>query len=191
MMGKHWKPGILDVARDLKYNPETGHLHGVTTVEKPTTDLMRWMVENKHPLKQWRKFASFSDIVRAEEVNPEPAGKPCKRTGALIIYRGNQQFYAHVIAWLKIYGEPPVDGIAHLNGNRADNRADNLASVLEVARMRAKPYRARIRDDGRLVHLGYFATAEERDAAIFAYRIGLRNVPQLCYTGHVNNTLEP
>ena len=38
-----------------------------------------------------------------------------------------------------------------------------------------KPFRARIRSGGRLVHLGYFATAQERDAAVFAHRLGLNN----------------
>lgn len=39
----------------------------------------------------------------------------------------------------------------------------------------AKPqrYRARVRTLGGLVHLGYFATVEEREAAIFAYRLGI------------------
>jgi hypothetical protein len=39
----------------------------------------------------------------------------------------------------------------------------------------AKPprYRARVRTPGGLVHLGYFASAAERDAAVFAYRMGI------------------
>lgn len=39
----------------------------------------------------------------------------------------------------------------------------------------AKPprYRARVRTPGGLVHLGYFASVAERDAAIFAYRLGI------------------
>ena len=39
----------------------------------------------------------------------------------------------------------------------------------------AKPprYRARVRTPEGLLHLGYFATVEERDAAIFAYRLGI------------------
>ncbi len=39
----------------------------------------------------------------------------------------------------------------------------------------AKPprYKAQIRDGARVLHLGYFATAEERDAAVFAYRLGV------------------
>lgn len=34
-------------------------------------------------------------------------------------------------------------------------------------------HRARVRTPGGLVHLGYFASAEEREAAIFAYKIGI------------------
>ena len=34
-------------------------------------------------------------------------------------------------------------------------------------------YRARVRTPEGLVHLGYFATVEERDAAVFAYRLGI------------------
>jgi hypothetical protein len=35
-----------------------------------------------------------------------------------------------------------------------------------------KPYRGRVRGaDGALIHLGYFATAQERDAAVLTYRL--------------------
>ena len=34
-------------------------------------------------------------------------------------------------------------------------------------------FRARVRTDNGLVHLGYFATEEERNAAVFAYRLGI------------------
>jgi hypothetical protein len=39
----------------------------------------------------------------------------------------------------------------------------------------AKPprYRARVRTPGGLVHLGYFGSVEEREAAIFAYKLGI------------------
>jgi hypothetical protein len=72
-----------------------------------------------------------------------------------------------------IYGKPADDGINHVNGNKADNRPANLESLLDYSRRRAKRYRARVRESDRLVHLGYFATREERDAAVFAYRLGI------------------
>ena len=34
-------------------------------------------------------------------------------------------------------------------------------------------YRARVRTSNGLVHLGYFASQSERDAAVFAYRLGI------------------
>jgi len=34
-------------------------------------------------------------------------------------------------------------------------------------------YRARVRTTGGLIHIGYFATREERDAAVFAYKLGI------------------
>jgi hypothetical protein len=38
-------------------------------------------------------------------------------------------------------------------------------------------YRARVRTPSGLVHLGYFATEGERDAAVFAHKLGLGKVP--------------
>lgn len=36
-----------------------------------------------------------------------------------------------------------------------------------------RKYRAVVRDGKKTVHLGYFSTIEERNAAVFAYRIGV------------------
>lgn len=46
--------------------------------------------------------------------------------------------------------------------------------IKRVAKVKSSPrYRARVRTPSGLLHLGYFATVEERDAAVFAYRLGL------------------
>jgi hypothetical protein len=37
----------------------------------------------------------------------------------------------------------------------------------------APRYKAQVRDGARVLHLGYFATKGDRDAAVFAYRLGL------------------
>jgi hypothetical protein len=44
--------------------------------------------------------------------------------------------------------------------------------VKRVPKLR-KTYRAQVREGSRVVYLGLFATAEERDAAVFAYRLGV------------------
>ena len=173
-MGKHRQATIFDVAHRYDYNPETGTLHEWGINEKPSPSFIE---RNKHApavLKHWRKYAAPSDIVKVRVVNPEPAGKPDKKTGALVIYAGRSQFYAHSIVWLKCFGGLPEDGIVHLNGDRTDNRIENLELVTEAVKSRAKPYRARVRDGKRLIHLGYFASREDRDAAVFAWKLGLR-----------------
>ncbi len=40
-------------------------------------------------------------------------------------------------------------------------------------RVSVKRYKAQVRDGARVLHLGYFATVEERDAAVFSYRLGI------------------
>lgn len=37
----------------------------------------------------------------------------------------------------------------------------------------APRYKAQVRDGARVVHLGYFASEAERDAAVFSYRLGI------------------
>ena len=168
-----YKETVYDVAQSLDYNPETGTLHEVQIVERPAASLLARLGKDGIPLKHWRKFALPSEIEDVREVNPEPAGKVERKTGALVIYRKNRQFYAHVIAWLKFYGELPGDGLVHLNDDRKDNRIENLETLGEWLKQRGKPFRARVRTDNGLVHLGYFATEEERNAAVFAYRLGI------------------
>ena len=168
-MGHHREPDLFTIARDMDYDSTTGNLYQCAIVHKPSSELLARLARDNLPLKQWRKFAAPSEVVEVREVNPEPAGKVERRTGALVIYGKSRQFYAHVIAWLKYYGEPPADGIVHLNGNRADNRIVNLALVSA----KAKRHRAVVRRGREVVHLGYFATQEERDTAVGLAKLGI------------------
>jgi hypothetical protein len=42
---------------------------------------------------------------------------------------------------------------------------------------KAPRFKAQVRDGARVLHLGYFATEGERDAAVFAHKLGLGKVP--------------
>jgi hypothetical protein len=94
-------------------------------------------------------------------------------------------YYEHRLAWLYVTGEWPAARLDHINGQRDDNRFENLrvASLSENMRNRKTNYTsttglkgvqprksgrwaARIMvDGGRRIHIGTFDTAEEAHAA--------------------------
>jgi hypothetical protein len=47
--------------------------------------------------------------------------------GHCVISLSGKVFRAHNLAWLAITGELPIDIIVHLNGDKSDNRAENLS----------------------------------------------------------------
>lgn len=93
--------------------------------------------------------------------------------------------YAHRIAWLLFYGKPCDKEIDHINGDRGDNRIDNLrmCSKVENAQNRRrsilnksgydgvnfqksnKKWRARISYNGNRICLGLFDSAELANTA--------------------------
>jgi hypothetical protein len=66
-----------------------------------------------------------SKAVRAGDV----AGCVEKRIGYITIGIGGRVYKAHRLAWLYVYGSWPKGLIDHINGNKADNRIDNLRDV--------------------------------------------------------------
>lgn len=97
---------------------------------------------------------------------------------------------AHRLAWLWTHGELPAK-IDHRDLDKANNRIGNLRPATQSQNMansakgprnrsgfkgvhfgrdasRSKPWRASIRQDWKLKHLGWFATPEEAHAAYVA-----------------------
>lgn len=93
--------------------------------------------------------------------------------------------YAHRVIWAMVHGEWPTSSIDHINGQRDDNRIDNLRCVTHAENCKNKARRvdntsgrtgvrlesrtgkweARIRVDGCLIHLGTFQRFEDAVAA--------------------------
>ena len=109
----------------------------------------------------------------------------------------NRQYQAHALAWYYVYGRWPVHQIDHINGEKIDNRIDNLRDVLPVVNnqnMRrasrnnktgllgvslcfGTTYRAQIGINGTVKTLGYFKSPE---AASECYLAAKRKLHEGC-----------
>ncbi len=105
--------------------------------------------------------------------------------GYLLIMLQSRLYQAHRLAWLYMHGEWPKDQIDHINRNRSDNRIANLRDVSHKQNQQNKSkqsnnksgypgvswykryskWRARIRHNQKLIHLGYFDDLEDAVAA--------------------------
>lgn len=116
------------------------------------------------------------------------AGTP-HNFGYIVIGINRKRYLAHRLAWLYVYGEMPSKVIDHKNGNRDDNRIENLRDVshqincqnqrgvgsrntsgyLGVSWRKDKNvWRASINVNGRMKSLGVYKTPEEAHKAFLA-----------------------
>jgi hypothetical protein len=119
-----------------------------------------------------------------------------EKTGYIRAKILNKKYLAHRLAWFVVYGQWPEGQIDHINGNRADNRIANLRVVDSsgnAQNRRAKQknnqsgyfgvhasggkWRAQIRIEKKLQHLGVFDTPE---LASEAYLSAKRSIHATC-----------
>lgn len=136
----------------------------------PLTGVFRWRVANSNRVK----VGDYAGCVHDD--------------GYWKIRIDGRLYRSHRLAWLYAYSEWP-DRIDHVDGNRTNNRLDNLRWVTpqqnalnqslrrdNVARLKGVTrsdssrghFQARITVDGKRLHLGTFPTAEEAHAAYCA-----------------------
>jgi len=75
--------------------------------------------------------------------------------GYLILKIKGRQFKAHRLAWAKYYGTEPAHNIDHIDGNKLNNRINNLRDVQQVVNV-LNTKRAPNKDTGVVgVHLDH------------------------------------
>lgn len=115
----------------------------------------------------------------------KPAGSP-NGDGYISIRFGGKNYRAHRVVWAIHFGDvPPGMQVDHINGNRSDNRVENLRLATNkqnsinshvpvrtlsgfrgvYRRPNENKWRAQIKDGLKSVTLGYFHTPEEAHAA--------------------------
>lgn len=104
--------------------------------------------------------------------------------GYVIVQVDGRGYHAHRVVWMLKNGEFPTIHLDHIDGDRANNRIENLRKVtnaqnqqnLKKARSHSRSgilgvsahrekWRAQIVVDGKAKHLGRFSTKEEAGAA--------------------------
>lgn len=145
----------------------------------PETGVLIWKARPKSHFateSKWRRHMTVSSGREAGTINAH--GYKVVR----VTYSGLAQLYpVHRIVWALLHGRD-ASVIDHINGNRSDNRAENLRELTQSENVRKKhptkaglrgahydksrgKWLAQIRIDGRQVFLGRFDTEEAAHCA--------------------------
>lgn len=154
--------------------PKNGHFKNTLPIEQcldysPSTGLLVW----KH---RSARCVHVGDV----------AGSPTQNGYIKILFQ-SKTLLAHRVAWFIYYGKWPVKMIDHINGNKKDNRIENLREVTLSENMRNtyrhragklvgaswrpdnKQWQSHVKLNRKNVYLGLFKTAEEAHKKAIGY----------------------
>lgn len=98
---------------------------------KETNDALNWFKSNtyvKDDVLHWGQ--STHGRMRSRAYLFKPAGGVSNR-GYIQVRKGRDKFMAHRIIWAMHYGEWPKYGIDHINGDKLDNRIENMRETTQ------------------------------------------------------------
>jgi len=161
----------------------------VISKEKEALINQELLKEKLHYDKDTGIFTWTDSKLNSNKVRGKEAGSISKTNGyiyiSFLLGGKHRKFGAHRLAWLYVYGEFPKEQLDHINHDRLDNRISNLREVTQRENLRnrsmpknntsgyngvhfrkdTKKYQAKVKVDGRTIHLGYFKKAEDAGQA--------------------------
>lgn len=150
----------------------------------PTQERLKELFEYREG-RLYKKFWNGGNVKAGEE-----AGCLRKSRGYRCVSVDNILYQEHRLIWKMIYGKDPDHTIDHINGNRSDNRIENLRDVVPLLNShnrgkgksntsgylgvsfskREGKFRAQMRFNGKSKQIGLFDTAEDAAIAYQAYK---------------------
>lgn len=132
------------------------------------------------------EYNPYSGIISKAGVRVD---RPDLYKGYFRVYFNGKYHKAHRVAWYLTYGEWPKDQIDHIDGDKSNNRINNLRDVDQTTNMynqkkahkhnstgiigvgkSGKKFVAKIKVGGKLRHLGTYDTKEEASQAYEYYK---------------------
>ena len=100
--------------------------------EKETIDALDWFSNNTYMINHVLYWKPISSSGRKR--SSQYANKKCgcvSAMGYIQVRMGVDKFMAHRIIWAMHYGYWPKNGIDHINGDKTDNRIDNMRETTQ------------------------------------------------------------
>ena len=156
------------------------HNYSTTPANELTAEYLRSILHYSPETGIFTRKVSTANNVKAGDIAGSLDGD-----GYLLIGVQSRVHSAHRLAWFYVYGTWPKDQLDHINRNPADNRIANLREATNKQNLQnagkyshntsghpgvcwhkqRSKWRASIRHNQKLIHLGLFTTLEEAIAA--------------------------
>lgn len=152
----------------------------MSSIQRMPDAKLQWLLDEKRTKRDIKKQDRIEQVKPPKLPKPDPA-KWEKLSAAFEVRDG---VLVHVERWLvtssegqsgREYVQRCGERIWYEGRSRSSSIVRWYLLTGEWVRRIPKPqrFRAVVREGKRTKHLGYFASAEERDAAVFAWRLGI------------------